>query len=224
MQEALAREGQGQPKTITEPFRGAFRAVYAFPELDPYRAVRTDDVLGPLEPLPALSPLPSKRKFFAYSAGDYVLIEELCAALMELGPLSSAYFRGTLGVRGAVLKSRGVSVFGEAPSFNDVLPEATCVFSHAGTGLTAAALAAGRPQILSPRHGEADITAKLLEEMGVGVNIVPLERKRLRDAIERLNSDRGIQTAAYQAGEAAQAFVINANALERTMAALTALI
>lgn len=221
IQDALARVGRTPPQTITEPFRGVFRAVYAFPELDPYRAVRKDLVLGPLESLPALKPMPATPRLFAYSATDYALIDELTAALMALGPAASAYFRGTIGARGAVLKSRGVGVFSEAPLLSDVLPEATCVFSHAGTGLTAAALGAGRPQIVSPRHGEADVTAKLLEELGVAISIMPLERKRLTDAVRRAN-ERGMRDAARKAGEAAHAFVEKSDALNRTVAALAA--
>ena len=224
MRDAVAQAGRSPPKSITEPFRGMFRAVYAFPELDPYRATRRDLVLGPLESLPPLTPLPSARKFFAYSAGDYALIEELTAALMELGPQASVYFRGALGARSAILKSRGVTVFNEAPRLGDVLPAATCVFSHAGTGFTHAALAAGRPQIVSPRHGEADMTAKLLEDLGVAINIMPLERKRLREAIERVSTEKKFQIAAANMGERAHEFVAKAQALERTVAALTALV
>ncbi len=222
MQQALALRGRTPPKTVTEPFRGAFRAVYGFPELDPYRAIRKDEVLGPLEFLPPLTPIPSKPRLFAYSANDYVLIDELSAALMELGPQASVYLRGTLGARGNVLRSRGVTVYGEAPSLREMLPLATCVFSHAGSGLTAAALAAGRPQILSPRHGEADRTAKLLEDLGVGISIMPLERKRLREAIECLNTDQKFQIAARLAGETAHEFVEKRDAVGRTVAALDA--
>jgi UDP:flavonoid glycosyltransferase YjiC (YdhE family) len=219
MQEATVGRERA-PQTITEPFRGVFRAVTSFPELDPYRSQRSDLVLGPIEALPALTPLPSKRKVFAYSASEYVLLDELIAVLMDLGPQASVYLRGSPGARGAILKSRGVAFHGEAPALADVLPTATCVFSHAGSGLASAALAAGRPQILSPRHGEADMTAKLLEELGVGISLVPLERKRLREAIERVHTDTKFATAAQRAGQAAQAFVSQANALERTLGAI----
>ena len=222
MQEALAQRGRPPPRTITEPFRGAFRAVYGFPELDPYRAIRKDEVLGPLESLPPLSPLPSQPRLFAYSAGDYALIDELAAVLMDLGPQASAYFRGAIGARGAILRSRGVGVYPDAPPLSEVLPQATCVFSHAGSGLTSAALAAGRPQILNPRHREGDLTAKLLEELGVGIAIAPLERERLRAAINHLNNDQQFHIAAHQAGEAAHEFVEKRNALRRTVAALDA--
>src|SRR4029077_3958533 len=120
----------------------AFRAVYAFPELDPYRAIRNDLVLGPIEAMPPLTPFPSRRKLFAYSASDYVAIDELAAVLMELGPQASVYLRGTPGAKAAVLKSRGIAFYDAAPQLSEILPQATSVFSHAGTGLASAALAA----------------------------------------------------------------------------------
>jgi hypothetical protein len=210
------------PLTLTEPFRGVFRGVYSFPQLDPYRDMRRDAQLGPIEAMPPLTPVPQKRNLFIYSAGDYVLIDELTAVMMELGPKASAYFRGSLGARSAILQSRGVTMFSVAPSLNEILPIASTVFSHAGSGLASAALAAGRPQILNPRHGEADMTAKLLEELGIAIVLNPLERGRLREAVERMNTDKSFAAAAQRAGEAAQAFVRQTNALERTIDTLSA--
>ncbi|MBI1213399.1 MAG: hypothetical protein GC190_18200 [Alphaproteobacteria bacterium] len=219
LKEALAGRGR-EPDSITAPFRGVFRGVYSFPNLDPYRAIRSEPAMGPIETMPPLTALPQRRNLFVYSAGDYALIDELSAVMMELGPKASAYFRGTLGVRAAVLKSRGVTVFSAAPALADILPTASAVFSHAGSGFASAALAAGRPQILNPRHGEAHMTAKLLEDMGVAISIETLERGRLREAVERMHTDKQFAAKAQQAGEAAQAFLARANALERTIDAL----
>lgn len=220
IQEAMRELGRAVPATITEPFRGAFRGVYTLPPLDTYRRVRREAVLGPIEPVPPLSPLPPGRKLFAYSAADYVLINEVTQALMDLGPQASAYFRGSLGARAAVIRSRGVQVFDTAPALADVLPEASVVFSHGGTGFTYAALAAGRPHILNPRHFEAHSTAKALEELGAGIALHPFEPKKFREAVARANDDRAMHEAAQKAGAAAQAFVAQATPLATTMAAL----
>lgn len=221
VREALADRDR-LPRAITEPFRGVFRGVYSFPDLDPYRAERSEPVLGPIEAMPPLTPVPQKRNLFVYSAADYALIDELTAVMMELGPKASTYFRGSLGARAAVLKSRGVTLFSTPPALSDMLPTASAVFSHAGSGFASAAVAAGRPQILNPRHGEAAMTAKLLEQAGVGIVIDLLERSRLREAVERINTDKSFASAAQRAGGAAQAFVAQAHALERTIDALAA--
>jgi UDP:flavonoid glycosyltransferase YjiC (YdhE family) len=220
IQEALSQLGRAAPKSITEPFRGAFRGIYAFPELDTYRHVRREKVLGPIEPVPLLAPLPVKRKLFAYSAADYSLVNDVTQALMDLGAEASAYFRGALGARAVVIKSRGVQLYETAPALSTVLPEASVVFSHGGTGFTNAAFAAGRPHVVNPRHFEARATAGALEELGAGICVHPFDAKRFREAVARANTDTAMREAAQRAGAAAQAFVRHATPLETTMAGL----
>lgn len=224
MQETLSELGRAVPQTICEPFRGAFRGIYTFPALDSYRSVRREAVLGPIEPVPPLSPLPAKRRLFAYAAADAAMINEITQALMDVGPGASAYFRGSLGVRGAVIKSRGVTVFDSAPALASVLPEASVVFSHGGSGFTNAAFAAGRPHIVYPRHFEAQATGRALEELGAGVVLNPFDAKRFRELVARANDDRAMREAAQKAGAAAQAFVARSTPLETTMTALRAVV
>jgi hypothetical protein len=207
IREALAAHGRTAPTTICEPFRGVFRGVFTFPALDTYRRVRREKVLGPVEALPALTPMPAKRKLFAYSASDAAMIEPMTQALMALGPQACAYFRGSLGARAAVLRSRGVTLHDDAPPLADVLPEASVVFSHGGSGFTHAALAAGRPHVVYPRHFEAHATARALEELGAGILLAPFEPKRFADAVARANDSAAMRDAAQKAGEAAQAFL-----------------
>ena len=220
IQEGLRLAGREPPPTITEPFRGAFRGIFTFPSLDTYRHVRREVVLGPIEAVPPLRPLPPKRLLFAYSAADYALINDVTQALMALGPQAAAYFRGSLGARAAVLKSRGTDVYETAPDLASVLPQASAVFSHGGTGFTHAALAAGRPHIVNPRHFEALSTARALEDMGAGLCLNPFEPKKFGEAVKRANEDQTVREAAQKAGAAAQAFVRGATPLATTMEAL----
>lgn len=222
IREALASLGRAAPTTICEPFRGVFRGVFTFPALDTYRRVRRETVLGPVEALPALTPLPAKRKLFAYSASDAAMIEPMTQALMSLGLQASAYFRGSLGARAAVLRSRGVTLYDEAPPLADVLPEASVVFSHGGSGFTHAALAAGRPHVVYPRHFEAHATARALEELGVGILLAPFEPKRFADAVARANDSTAMRDAAQKAGESAQAFLRQSAPVATAIAALNA--
>lgn len=220
VREALASLGRTAPGDLCAPFRGVFDGVFAFPALDPYRALRREPALGPVEPMPPLKPLPAKRRLFAYSAADAAMIEPMTHALMTLGPQASVYFRGTLGARAAVIRSRGVTVHDSAPSLAAVLPDASAVFSHGGSGFSHAALAAGRPHIVYPRHGEAHLTARAVAEMGAGIVLNPFEPKRFADAVARANDDGALRDAAMAAGEAAQAFLAQARPLDIAMAAL----
>jgi hypothetical protein len=217
---ALTALGRAIPRELCEPFRGVSRGVFAFPALDPYRSVRREAVLGPVEPMPGLTALPAKRKLFAYAAADAAMIEPMMHTLMTLGPEASVYFRGALGVRAAVMRSRGMTVHDAAPALAAVLPEASAVFSHGGSGFSHAALAAGRPHIVYPRHGEARMTAIALVEMGAGILLDPFEPKRFADAVARVYDDRAIRDAAFAAGEAAQAFLREARPIQTAMSAL----
>lgn len=222
VQEALRDLGREAPRAITEPFRGAFRGVFTFPELDMYRGRRREAVLGPIESVPPLSPLPAQRRLFAYSAADAALAGEIAHALMDFGPAAHAYFRGRLGARAAVMRSRGVTVHDNAPRLDEILPQASAVFSHGGSGFTHAAFAAGRPHIVYPRHYEAQATARALEAMGAGIVLASFEAQRFREAVERAH-DPAMRDAAQKAGATAQAFAAKAAPLETTMAALRAL-
>lgn len=220
IRETLTALGRRAPNELCEPFRGVFRGVFAFPALDHYRAVRREAVLGPVEPMPPLTPLPSTKKLFAYSAADAAMIDPMTQALMALGSRASAYFRGTLGVRAAVLRSRGVTVHDRAPSLGAVLQDASVVFSHGGTGFAHAALAAGRPHVVYPRHLEAHMTARALETAGAGILLNPFEPKRFAEAVARANDHQTMREAAQKAGDAAQAFLRAATPVETTVAAL----
>lgn len=222
---AAIQEGMGSlkrnvPRTLTEAFRGAFRGIYTFPPLDTYRGMRREAVLGPIEAIPPLSPLPPKGKLFAYSAADYALANQVTQALMDVGADAGVYFRGSLGAKAAMLKSRGVHVYDSAPGLGSVLTGASVVFSHGGTGITHAALAAGRPHIVNPRHFEARATARALEAIGCGINLDPFDAAAFREAILRANDDGAMRRAAQKAGAEAQDFTVKAQALQKTVAAL----
>ncbi len=220
IQEALAGSGRPMPQSICEPFRGVFRGVYSFPLFDTYRDVRPEAVLGPIETLPALTALPKSRRLFAYSASNNPAVDQLTQGLMDLGPQASVYFRGTPGARSAVLKSRGVRVYDTAPSLASILPESSAAFSHGGPGFAHAALAAGRPHIVCPRHFEALVAGRRLEALGAGILVQPFEPGKFAEAVRRAFEDDRLRQAAQAAGAAAQDFMKTAAPLETTIEAL----
>ena len=224
LQEAFAELNRAAPTSICEAFRGAFRGIYSYPELDTYGHVRREPVLGPIELPPALTPLPATRQVFFYSTSELAMIDALSHSVMEIGPQARVYFRGSPGARAAVLRSRGVRVDDEAPALAEVLPEASVVFSHGGTGFSNAALASGRPHIVYPRHYEARSTARELEALGCGICIDPFDGQLFREAVKRAHGDTAMREAAQKAGAAAQAFVARSRALEATLMGLRALL
>jgi hypothetical protein len=176
--------------------------------------------LGPIEALPPLSPLPPKRHLFAYSASNNPVAEKLAVVLMDLGADASAYFRGPPSTRAAILRSRGVHVYDGAPLLPSVLPGVSAVFSHGGPGFAHAALASGRPHIVSPRHLEALVTGRRLEALGAGIVVHPFDPSLLRTAVDRLFDDGKIKLAAQDAAKQAVAFMAAATPLDTTVSAL----
>ena len=177
-----------------------------------------------METMPLLTALPSMRKLFFYSASDYALIDELVSALMEIGPQASVFLRGQPGAKvGCAQEPRRFFLRRGAEARRDLAANVLRVFARreracvGGVGGGASADPQSAPRRSRP-------TAKLLEEMGAGISLVPLERKRLREAIERVHTDPKFAASAQRAGEAAQAFLAQTNVLERTLGALRALV
>jgi rhamnosyltransferase subunit B len=221
---ALRRLGRPAPATLTAPFRGDFRGVYSFPLIDSYRSVRRERVLGPIEPQPPLAPLPDRPRLFVYSAVDFARIDALFQCLMDIGPEASVYLRGNLGPRAAILRSRGVEVFDAPQPFAEIMPRASVVFSHAGSGFTNAALASGRPHITFPRHFEAKASAMGLEQAGCGIRLSTLDVESFRAAYRRAHMDTAMREAAQRVGRDAQDFIVSARAHDVTIEAVKRLL
>lgn len=220
IQGAFRKLGRAPLPSLTAPFRGVFRGIYTFPILDTYRAVRREHLLGPIEAQPALTPLPARRRIFFYSAADFARLDALTQCIMDLGAEASVYLRGNVGPRAAILRSRGVEVFDTPPKLSEILPHVSAVFSHAGPGFTNAALTAGRPHIMFPRHFEAHAAAMGLVETGCGLRLVDLKPDTFRAAYERTQQDETMHAAAQRAGADAQSFIRDARALEVSLGAI----
>ncbi len=155
------------PETLTEIFRGRFRALTSLKELDPYR-IRQDPELGPLEAMPAPSMPPYQPSLFAYVGGDYRGLDSLVQALSLLKLPVQAFLRDDAAAHAPFLASRGVRIHGNAPSLAEIVPQVGWVLSTGGHTTTHAALMGGRPQILLPIHLETRMTTDRLVELGVG--------------------------------------------------------
>ena len=115
----------------------------------------------------------------------------------------AAFFRaaaaacGSLGARGLLLTryphqiparlSPGVRHCAFAP-FRHLLPLCAAVVHHGGIGTTAAALAAGTPQVVLPLAWDQPDNARRLERLGVGMRLGPRQRTaaHLARALARL--------------------------------------
>lgn len=185
--EVQRRRKRPAPETLPHLFRAQVRAVCTFPELDPYVSVRGEPVVGPLEPLPVPTALPKKPSLFAYCATEFEAIEELVLCLADMDMPVSVYIRGGQGAHGRFLKLRGIHVYDDPPPLTEVLPKVSAVLSHGGSFVAHAGLTAGRPHLVLPRHLEAELTAKALETLGVGIQMSEVVNKEaIRDTLKWL--------------------------------------
>jgi UDP-N-acetylglucosamine:LPS N-acetylglucosamine transferase len=191
------------------------RAVATVPELDPYRTVRREKVLGPLEKMPTESNPPAEPHVFAYLGQENPLLEPLVQCLVEQPFSAEVYLRGNVESFRRFLAARGVRVHKTPPPLAETLPKASLVISQAGSTMAHAALFAGRPQILTPTHLEQELTADALVALGVGLRVKRDAGKAEIAAWLRQALDSGAMrhAARRRAAEAAAYPVLDAVAL-----------
>ena len=176
------QSGATPPQSLPELFRTPHRFVFGLPELDPYRAMRQEQLYLPPEPLPEFVATGPEPHLFVYLGAETPGFDEIVQALADLQMPVSAYLRGDIGPLAGFLRLRGVEVYESPPRLAEVLPAVTHVF-HAGGATTAqAALAAGRPQLVMPLHSEAITNWRLLQALGVARR---LEQNQDAASIER---------------------------------------
>ncbi len=196
--EVQRHRGRDVPQTLPSVFAAEYRGVCALPELDPYGEQRNEQLLGPVEPLPAYRPRPSDRSVFAYIGVEHPDLYEIAAGLGAADADVTCHVRGDPGTIGASLAEQGVTVLAEPADLIEVLPESAAVVGYASAGFVQAALAAGRPQLTLPYDLEKDATAAALDRLGVSRTLeVGLTARQVCDAIDAiLSEDRYVHHAA----------------------------
>lgn len=185
--------GATLPSSLIDVFRSSARFVFGLPELDPYRAFRNEPIHVPPEGLPAYSE-PSERRLFAYLGAELPQLELLAQVLAEMDTPVECYLRGETGSVGTFLRMRGHVVHDKPPDLKDVLSRCSHVLSQGGAFTSAAAFAAGRPQLVVPLHNEAWLNLKLLRQYGVAQTFAPnLQRSAMRSALQVFLADPGLR-------------------------------
>jgi rhamnosyltransferase subunit B len=202
VQAVQTKRQRPMPASLPGLFDAPLRMITSFPELDPYRALRREPLLGPLEPLPGASIERPKRRLFAYLGDDHPALSMIVECLAELDAQMEVYLRGEVGVFRRLLAARGAVIHDHPPPFGMVMPRASVVMSQAGSATAHAALAAGRPQLLFPLHQEADLTARALEQLGVGLRVPSNATKAaIGAALEQILDDQALAAKAAEIGE-----------------------
>lgn len=171
VQEVQKRRGKPVPKTLPEILACDRRFPCTFPEVDPYRSVRREAVLAPLGDLPPPSPAPAKPRFFAYLAADAAGLQRVVLALGKSGVPGGIFLRNPPPRLKEELGKTNLVLYDGPQPMTEVMRDASFIVHHGGAGTTEACLAAGRGQLLFPRHLEQWTTARALRSLGVADTI-----------------------------------------------------
>ncbi len=190
IREVQRRRNRPCPETLPGLFAAEGRYVCTLPELDPYRSARTEEVLGPFESPPPPMPLPAEPGFFAYIASDFRGIKNAARGLADIKLPGEIYIRRAPATLRRALRKRGHHVHDVPAPLTDALKNASAIIHHGGIGTTEMAVGIGRPHVLLPRHMEQELTARALEELGLGIKVAGnFTPKAVVDALNRVIED-----------------------------------
>ena len=206
MQYVQKHHGLPVPRTVTEPFRTAGRLVCTLPELDPYKTLRRDPVVGPVEglqepqPLPAPSPQGGPPSFFAYVSLEHRKTKPFLRGLKASTMRGEIFARGMTDGVAKALARPGLTVHRESQPMTEVIRRSSLILHHGGNGTCCAALSGGRPQVTLPTHMEARLSADSLVELGVGRLLAnkELEPDALPAILEAVAADTAMAARAQE--------------------------
>ena len=110
---------------------------------------------------------------------------------------------GAGGIAMAGVNTDSVHVVDEAPH-DWLFPRTAAIIHHGGAGTTAAALLAGRPQVICPFTGDQPFWSARMQSIGVATEPVAQRRitaERLINAVEATRSDTTMPRTAAEIGE-----------------------
>ncbi|MDG4820817.1 glycosyltransferase [Asanoa sp. WMMD1127] len=130
-------------------------------------------------------------------------IGEMVQQMVDATGLRAVVAAGSGGIAMNGANTDSVHVVDEAPH-DWLFPRTAAVIHHGGAGTTAAALLAGRPQVICPFTGDQPFWSQRMHAIGVATEPVPQRRitaERLVDAVEATRSDTTMPRRAAEVGE-----------------------
>ncbi|MDO8289521.1 MAG: hypothetical protein Q7T44_09920 [Parvibaculum sp.] len=181
---------------LPQVMAGDARAVFMLPVFDPYGPLRDTPLFGTYETGLTPTPPPAAPSVFLYSHSNLPLAPKLVQAVVQTGLPVTAFMPGNESETTSFLKRQGVTMLSSAPALTDILPRVSVVVSHAGAGLSQAAYASGRAQVVVPIHSESQMIARQIEKLGTGICFDPthgdIDATALGRAIGQVATDETI--------------------------------
>jgi sterol 3beta-glucosyltransferase len=130
-------------------------------------------------------------------------IGEMVQQMVEATGQRAVVATGAGGIAMAGSNTDSVHVVDEAPH-GWLFPRTAAIIHHGGAGTTAAALLAGRPQVICPFTGDQPFWSKRMRSIGVAPEPIPQRRitaERLIEAVQATRSDTTMPRRAAEVGE-----------------------
>lgn len=182
--------GLSQPSTLPGAIGADADVVTCHPGFDIYSKLRAEAAHGPLKAFPDILPAPGSSDIFFYLSGEYQPNERVLESLAGAGVALRGHLRGPTDKQREICKRARIE-FSETPlDIQLEMRRANTVIHNGGINLMQEVAAAGRYQIVFPRHLEQQLNARRLRALGLGMAISPrLEPeamgKCLREAMDR---------------------------------------
>ncbi|EDP63535.1 probable glycosyl transferase [alpha proteobacterium BAL199] len=161
--------GRPTPSRLPLLFEGTQRYVITLPELDPWRAVRSEQAIGPIAPPPRpVTGLP-QDSYFAYLSAGFAFTDRVLEGLAATGRLGTVFLRDSTAAQRNAWRERGLRVWDEPQDMRAMAEKSKVIIHHAGVGTAEQTLGLGRPQLLAPRHFEQFANSDALGRLGVAV-------------------------------------------------------
>jgi len=156
--------------TVPLALGGTRHFVTAFAETDPYASFRSQPDTGPLESIPPPMAPAGPPSFYAYLSATHPQLRMILQSLVDCGLPGATYIKRITPEIRQYLGERNVHVFDRPPPLGEVTRGAHVIVHHGGAATLAAAMGAGRPQMLWPEVADQQVSASTIDRLGVSVH------------------------------------------------------
>lgn len=183
---------------LSQLFAVNAQALFTLRELDNYSVYRQADYRGPVPANPGAMPEwpPGEgRRIFAYLR-RFDTLPALLTSLREAGQPTLIYMPQQPQDIVARFEGGNLHFSAEPLDMATVTQQCDLAVLHAGHGITAALLLAGKPMLLLPLHLEMQLTAQAVASLGAGLMAPERKAAGMRQKLARLLEDPAFGVAA----------------------------
>jgi rhamnosyltransferase subunit B len=198
--EVQKRRGQPVPDSLPELISGDKQIICVMPMFDSYEEHRLIPATGPIDSVHEALPPPHRKHLFIYLAADFKPTFPVLQAVVNSKVSANAFIRDASESLRKKCKKLGIDVSAVPLPMNKALNDCSVILHHGGISTTERAAAAGRPQLLLPRHLEQALTASKAKSRNLADTLQKgMKMEEMVASIKNFMSDDKFQLAAQNA-------------------------